>query len=86
MESYKNRPAVSLKMFVCVCAFVCVHAGPLMVIVEYCCHGNLSTFLKTKREVFVCNTVGPQNRPFCFARALVRKGPYKLLHVAQNNK
>ncbi|XP_075906400.1 vascular endothelial growth factor receptor 1 isoform X2 [Nelusetta ayraudi] len=30
--------------------------GPLMVIVEYCCHGNLSTFLKTKREVFVCDT------------------------------
>ncbi|XP_034003467.1 LOW QUALITY PROTEIN: vascular endothelial growth factor receptor 1 [Trematomus bernacchii] len=27
--------------------------GPLMVIVEYCCYGNLSTFLKGKREVFV---------------------------------
>uniref|UniRef100_A0A8C4DMW3 receptor protein-tyrosine kinase n=1 Tax=Dicentrarchus labrax TaxID=13489 RepID=A0A8C4DMW3_DICLA len=27
--------------------------GPLMVIVEYCCYGNLSTFLKSKREVFV---------------------------------
>ncbi|XP_028288442.1 vascular endothelial growth factor receptor 1 isoform X2 [Parambassis ranga] len=27
--------------------------GPLMVIVEYCCFGNLSTFLKNKREVFV---------------------------------
>uniref|UniRef100_A0A8D0CQA1 receptor protein-tyrosine kinase n=1 Tax=Sander lucioperca TaxID=283035 RepID=A0A8D0CQA1_SANLU len=27
--------------------------GPLMVIVEYCCYGNLSNFLKGKREVFV---------------------------------
>uniref|UniRef100_A0A4W6DRC4 receptor protein-tyrosine kinase n=1 Tax=Lates calcarifer TaxID=8187 RepID=A0A4W6DRC4_LATCA len=27
--------------------------GPLMVIVEYCRYGNLSTFLKSKREVFV---------------------------------
>ncbi|XP_020500898.2 vascular endothelial growth factor receptor 1 isoform X1 [Labrus bergylta] len=27
--------------------------GPLMVIVEYCCYGNLSAFLKSKREVFV---------------------------------
>nr|XP_046226781.1 vascular endothelial growth factor receptor 1 isoform X2 [Scatophagus argus] len=31
--------------------------GPLMVIVEYCCYGNLSTFLKGKREVFVHNTL-----------------------------
>ncbi|XP_030254120.1 vascular endothelial growth factor receptor 1 isoform X2 [Sparus aurata] len=29
--------------------------GPLMVIVEYCCYGNLSNFLKSKREVFVHN-------------------------------
>ncbi|XP_041817873.1 vascular endothelial growth factor receptor 1 [Chelmon rostratus] len=29
--------------------------GPLMVIVEYCRYGNLSTFLKSKREVFVHN-------------------------------
>ncbi|XP_038583827.1 vascular endothelial growth factor receptor 1 isoform X1 [Micropterus salmoides] len=27
--------------------------GPLLVIVEYCRYGNLSTFLKSKREVFV---------------------------------
>ncbi|XP_063729877.1 vascular endothelial growth factor receptor 1 isoform X2 [Eleginops maclovinus] len=32
--------------------------GPLMVIVEYCCYGNLSTFLKGKREVFVHNRDG----------------------------
>ncbi len=45
-------------MCVCVCVCVCfLCAGPLMVIVEYCRHGNLSTFLKTKREVFVQNTV-----------------------------
>ncbi|XP_070841804.1 vascular endothelial growth factor receptor 1 isoform X2 [Chaetodon trifascialis] len=31
--------------------------GPLMVIVEYCRFGNLSTFLKSKREVFVHNTL-----------------------------
>ncbi|XP_068603807.1 vascular endothelial growth factor receptor 1 [Brachionichthys hirsutus] len=30
--------------------------GPLMVIVEYCRHGNLSTFLKSQRETFVHNT------------------------------
>uniref|UniRef100_A0A8C9X559 receptor protein-tyrosine kinase n=1 Tax=Sander lucioperca TaxID=283035 RepID=A0A8C9X559_SANLU len=34
--------------------------GPLMVIVEYCCYGNLSNFLKGKREVFVYNTVSLQ--------------------------
>ncbi len=38
-----------------VCFSVC--AGPLMVIVEYCRFGNLSTFLKSKRDVFVHNTV-----------------------------
>ncbi|XP_038149758.1 vascular endothelial growth factor receptor 1 isoform X1 [Cyprinodon tularosa] len=27
--------------------------GPLMVIVEYCCFGNLSAFLKNKRDVYV---------------------------------
>ncbi|XP_037550025.1 vascular endothelial growth factor receptor 1 [Nematolebias whitei] len=26
--------------------------GPLMIIVEYCCFGNLSTFLKNKRDVY----------------------------------
>nr|XP_040023462.1 vascular endothelial growth factor receptor 1 isoform X1 [Gasterosteus aculeatus aculeatus] len=30
--------------------------GPLMVIVEYCRYGNLSTFLKGKRDVFVHKT------------------------------
>ncbi|XP_029384470.1 vascular endothelial growth factor receptor 1 isoform X1 [Echeneis naucrates] len=29
--------------------------GPLMIIVEYCRYGNLSAFLKSKREVFVHN-------------------------------
>ncbi|KAM4606155.1 vascular endothelial growth factor receptor 1 [Polymixia lowei] len=29
--------------------------GPLMVIVEYCRYGNLSTYLKSKRELFVHN-------------------------------
>uniref|UniRef100_A0A3Q3VXN2 receptor protein-tyrosine kinase n=1 Tax=Mola mola TaxID=94237 RepID=A0A3Q3VXN2_MOLML len=36
--------------------------GPLMIIVEYCCYGNLSTFLRAKRDVFVLNTVSPQTR------------------------
>ncbi|XP_041669910.1 vascular endothelial growth factor receptor 1 [Cheilinus undulatus] len=31
--------------------------GPLMVIVEYCRYGNLSAFLKSKREVFVNSMV-----------------------------
>ncbi|KAM9337201.1 vascular endothelial growth factor receptor 1 [Symphorus nematophorus] len=36
--------------------------GPLMVIVEYCRYGNLSTFLKSKREVFVQNALaGPKD-------------------------
>ncbi|XP_049913306.1 vascular endothelial growth factor receptor 1 isoform X1 [Epinephelus moara] len=41
--------------------------GPLMVIVEYCRHGNLSTFLKGKREVFVHNTLagGKDGGPGC---------------------
>ncbi|XP_062297945.1 vascular endothelial growth factor receptor 1 [Scomber scombrus] len=42
--------------------------GPLMVIVEYCCYGNLSTFLKSKREVFVHNMVAEEKdeEPGCF--------------------
>ncbi|XP_054621079.1 vascular endothelial growth factor receptor 1 isoform X3 [Dunckerocampus dactyliophorus] len=32
--------------------------GPLMVIVEFCRYGNLSSFLKSKREVFVHNRGG----------------------------
>ncbi|KAF1373009.1 hypothetical protein PFLUV_G00255900 [Perca fluviatilis] len=42
--------------------------GPLMVIVEYCCYGNLSNFLKGKREVFVHNTPagGKDGGPGCF--------------------
>ncbi|XP_072545272.1 vascular endothelial growth factor receptor 1 isoform X2 [Salminus brasiliensis] len=31
--------------------------GPLMVIVEYCKYGNLSAYLKSKRDVFVLNRV-----------------------------
>ncbi|XP_041922906.1 vascular endothelial growth factor receptor 1 isoform X1 [Alosa sapidissima] len=31
--------------------------GPLMVIVEYCRHGNLSAYLKSKRQVFLMNRV-----------------------------
>ncbi|KAM6976853.1 vascular endothelial growth factor receptor 1 [Aplochiton taeniatus] len=31
--------------------------GPVMIIVEYCRFGNLSTYLKSKREVFVHNRV-----------------------------
>uniref|UniRef100_A0A3Q3VRJ2 receptor protein-tyrosine kinase n=1 Tax=Mola mola TaxID=94237 RepID=A0A3Q3VRJ2_MOLML len=37
--------------------------GPLMIIVEYCCYGNLSTFLRAKRDVFVLNTVNPKSAP-----------------------
>lgn len=65
--------SLSEQTYSCVC--VCVRAGPLMVIVEYCCHGNLSTFLKTKREVFVCDTVSPRNRPRCLACATCLHGP-----------
>uniref|UniRef100_A0AAQ5WX65 receptor protein-tyrosine kinase n=1 Tax=Amphiprion ocellaris TaxID=80972 RepID=A0AAQ5WX65_AMPOC len=37
--------------------------GPLMVIVEYCRFGNLSTFLKNKRDVFVHNRVSSAASP-----------------------
>uniref|UniRef100_A0A674DPM9 receptor protein-tyrosine kinase n=1 Tax=Salmo trutta TaxID=8032 RepID=A0A674DPM9_SALTR len=37
----------------------CTKAGPLMVIVEYCRYGNLSTYLKSKRDVFLLNKVSP---------------------------
>uniref|UniRef100_A0AAQ5ZDD6 receptor protein-tyrosine kinase n=1 Tax=Amphiprion ocellaris TaxID=80972 RepID=A0AAQ5ZDD6_AMPOC len=37
--------------------------GPLMVIVEYCRFGNLSTFLKNKRDVFVHNRVRKDEGP-----------------------
>ncbi|XP_070709059.1 vascular endothelial growth factor receptor 1 [Pempheris klunzingeri] len=45
----------------------CTKGGPLMVIVEYCCYGNLSSFLKSKREVFVHNTLagGKDGGPGC---------------------
>ncbi|XP_034427857.1 vascular endothelial growth factor receptor 1 isoform X1 [Hippoglossus hippoglossus] len=43
--------------------------GPLMVIVEYCCYGNLSTFLKSKREVFVQDQLsGGKDGGLFFAR------------------
>ncbi|KAK2859469.1 hypothetical protein Q5P01_004089 [Channa striata] len=46
----------------------CTKPGrPLMVIVEYCRHGNLSNFLKSKREVFERNKVnrGKDGGPSC---------------------
>uniref|UniRef100_A0A3Q2D9Q0 receptor protein-tyrosine kinase n=1 Tax=Cyprinodon variegatus TaxID=28743 RepID=A0A3Q2D9Q0_CYPVA len=36
--------------------------GPLMVIVEYCCFGNLSAFLKNKRDVYVHSRVSAAAR------------------------
>ncbi|XP_070960895.1 vascular endothelial growth factor receptor 1-like isoform X2 [Oncorhynchus clarkii lewisi] len=41
----------------------CTKAGPLMVIVEYCRYGNLSTYLKSKRDVFLLNKDGKKR---CF--------------------
>ncbi|CAB1341006.1 unnamed protein product, partial [Coregonus sp. 'balchen'] len=35
----------------------CIKAGPLMVIVECCRHGNLPTYLKSKRDMFLLNSV-----------------------------
>uniref|UniRef100_A0A8C7PIZ6 receptor protein-tyrosine kinase n=1 Tax=Oncorhynchus mykiss TaxID=8022 RepID=A0A8C7PIZ6_ONCMY len=40
----------------------CTKAGPLMVIVEYCRYGNLSTYLKSKRDVFLLNKVSSPSR------------------------
>ncbi|XP_061569530.1 vascular endothelial growth factor receptor 1 [Cololabis saira] len=41
--------------------------GPLMVIVEFCCFGNLSTFLKNKRDVYIHDRLdgGPDGGPGC---------------------
>lgn len=36
----------------------CPAPGPLMVIVEFCKYGNLSNFLRAKREAFSPYTVG----------------------------
>lgn len=38
--------------------WVLLHAGPLMVIVEYCKHGNLSSYLKSKRGEYSPYKVG----------------------------
>ncbi|XP_012671579.2 vascular endothelial growth factor receptor 1 isoform X1 [Clupea harengus] len=43
--------------------------GPLMVIVEYCRHGNLSAYLKSKRELFLMNTLRQEGD--CGKRRLV---------------
>ncbi|KAL1006503.1 hypothetical protein UPYG_G00073190 [Umbra pygmaea] len=46
----------------------CTKAGPLMVIVEYCRYGNLSTYLKTKRDVFLQNRLpGEDAEKHCLA-------------------
>lgn len=37
---------------------VLLRAGPLMVIVEYCKHGNLSSYLKSKRGEYSPYKVG----------------------------
>uniref|UniRef100_A0A8C1Z5P2 receptor protein-tyrosine kinase n=1 Tax=Cyprinus carpio TaxID=7962 RepID=A0A8C1Z5P2_CYPCA len=42
--------------------------GPLMVIVEYCKFGNLSAYLKSKREVFLLNRVKRLNS-YCLSSA-----------------
>ncbi|KAM3593029.1 uncharacterized protein V6R79_004741 [Siganus canaliculatus] len=39
--------------------------GPLMVIVEYCRYGNLSNFLKSKRDVFVHDALAPPKDAGC---------------------
>lgn len=39
-------------------------SGPLMVIVEYCRYGNLSAFLKSKREEFVHHAVRANMEPW----------------------
>ncbi|XP_015196874.2 vascular endothelial growth factor receptor 1 isoform X2 [Lepisosteus oculatus] len=39
------------------------YGGPLMVIVEYCKNGNLSNYLKSKREVFILHKDGSAQLP-----------------------
>jgi len=46
-----------MNVVVCITIVFLLFLGPLMVIVEYCKFGNLSTYLKSKREVFLLNRV-----------------------------
>lgn len=41
--------------------------GPLMVIVEYCKYGNLSGYLKSKRDLFSTHKVMPQLPNYSFS-------------------
>uniref|UniRef100_A0A3Q1GY33 receptor protein-tyrosine kinase n=1 Tax=Acanthochromis polyacanthus TaxID=80966 RepID=A0A3Q1GY33_9TELE len=53
--------------------------GPLMVIVEYCRFGNLSTFLKNKRDVFVHNRParGKDGGPGCVSSSSDKQSSVK---------
>ncbi|KAA0709845.1 Macrophage colony-stimulating factor 1 receptor CSF-1 receptor [Triplophysa tibetana] len=41
----------------------CTHGGPVLVITEYCCHGDLLNFLRHKAENFLNFVVSIQNIP-----------------------
>ena len=48
-----------VQISICICFDVCFPGvfypcpGPLMVVVEYCKYGNLSNYLRAKREFFL---------------------------------
>uniref|UniRef100_A0A672QMT7 receptor protein-tyrosine kinase n=1 Tax=Sinocyclocheilus grahami TaxID=75366 RepID=A0A672QMT7_SINGR len=41
----------------------CTQGGPMLMITEYCCHGDLLNFLRQRAETFVNNVLGVQSFP-----------------------
>ncbi|KAK2873126.1 hypothetical protein Q8A67_023023 [Cirrhinus molitorella] len=41
----------------------CTQEGPMLMITEYCCHGDLLNFLRQRAETFVNNVLGVQSFP-----------------------
>uniref|UniRef100_A0A673LNZ7 receptor protein-tyrosine kinase n=1 Tax=Sinocyclocheilus rhinocerous TaxID=307959 RepID=A0A673LNZ7_9TELE len=41
----------------------CTQGGPMLMITEYCCHGDLLNFLRQRAETFVNNVFGVQSFP-----------------------
>ncbi|XP_050949188.1 macrophage colony-stimulating factor 1 receptor isoform X2 [Labeo rohita] len=56
----------------------CTQEGPMLMITEYCCHGDLLNFLRQRAETFVNNVLGVQSFP-------VDSNLYKNVSVQQNH-
>ncbi|XP_073688907.1 macrophage colony-stimulating factor 1 receptor, partial [Garra rufa] len=56
----------------------CTQEGPMLLITEYCCHGDLLNFLRQRAETFVNNVLGVQSFP-------VDSNHYKNVEVQKNH-